>query len=98
MPIDLNRVYQSFETMTDHGPHAFLNAFKDASSASTPAELVGDLLILKQSLSENLIMHHIVHFTALYLTRQTIVRIDPDADFTELDRQMKEALSHFQIA
>ena len=96
MPIDLNKVYQSFEAMTDHGPHTFLNAFKDASSASTPAELLGDLLILKQSLSANLIMHHIVHFTALYLTRQSIVRIDPDADFTELNRQMKEALSHFQ--
>ena len=96
MPIELEKVYLAFQTMTDHGPHAFLNAFKDASNASTPAELLSDLLILKQSLSENLTMHHIVHFTALYLTRLTIVQIDPDADFTELDRQIKEVLSHFQ--
>ena len=98
MPIELEKVYLRFKTMTDHGPVSFLDAFRDASSASTPAELLWDLLILKQSLSENLIMHHIVHFTALYLTRQCIVRIDPNADFTELDRQMKEVLSHFQTA
>jgi len=98
MPIDLNRVYLALERMPDPSPHKFLNAFKNASSASTYGELLGDLLVLKQSLSADLTMHHLAHFTALYLTRQCVVRIDPDADFTELDRQMKEALSHFQIA